>query len=892
MKNLKDFLFSTLRGRIIISMTAIIAITMSLFILYLTSRQREILLEQQTKETIGLSSALAITSSDWIFSDNYTGLQELIEAQNQYPELVFAVIADKHGKILAHTDKSKIGTYMLDLPSEIQQKTISKTLDFVDVITPTKLAENHVGWVRIGIEKKLAIANLNKIIQNGVIYGILAILIVSLIAWFMGNQMTKRLYEIQHIINEVGRGNSSVRSSLTGNDEAAMLAKEFNEMLDVLSERDVKLTQSNIRFEKYFNLATYPLAIIDQENKIINLNHQFENSIGYSIQEIPTINEWWQLAFRDFDYRQSMIDTWKRSFNNGIENNTNIESYEVIINCKNGELRTFAISATLINAEILVTFFDITERLKSDEKILQLSLAVEQSPVTVVITNLSGDIQYMNQKFFETTGYSYEEAIGKNPRILKTDYTSAEDYKKLWETITAGNEWHGIFHNKKKDNSLFWESVSISPIKNSQGKNTSYIAIKEDITERIKIEEEIKKNQIYTRSLIEASLDSLVTINIEGKITDVNEAMVITTGVPREELINTHLSDYFTEPDKVREIIDSVFQKGSGRDFQLTMKNRNESLTDVLLNASVYTDEKDVTVGVFAAARDITIQKQALQYARRLIEASIDPMITISPEGKITDLNFASVKVFGLSRGEIIDTDFSSYFTDQEKAKESYRQVFEKGSVTNYPLTIKDRKGKLIEVSFNASVYRDDKGKVVGVFADARDITSQKQASQYARSLIEASLDPLVTINADGNITDVNEAFVKITGVPREVIIGSAFLNYFTEPEKAQESYLQVFEKGEVTDYPLTIKNKNGNLTDVLYNASAYKDFNGNVIGVFAAARDMTAQKEMERKEKEVLGADELEKFRKLFVGRELKMIDLEKEVAELKSKLSEIQNK
>ncbi|MFT6338692.1 MAG: PAS domain S-box-containing protein [Halioglobus sp.] len=120
----------------------------------------------------------------------------------------------------------------------------------------------------------------------------------------------------------------------------------------------------------------------------------------------------------------------------------------------------------------------------------------------------------------------------------------------------------------------------------------------------------------------------------------------------------------------------------------------------------------------------------------------------------------------------------------------------------------------------------------------------QKHASQYARSLIEASLDPLVTISAEGKITDVNEASEKVTGIPREKLIDTDFSNYFTDPEKAQEGYLQVFEKGFVTDYPLTIKNKNGNLTDVLYNASVYKDDKGNVLGVFASARDITEQKQ------------------------------------------------
>lgn len=114
---------------------------------------------------------------------------------------------------------------------------------------------------------------------------------------------------------------------------------------------------------------------------------------------------------------------------------------------------------------------------------------------------------------------------------------------------------------------------------------------------------------------------------------------------------------------------------------------------------------------------------------------------------------------------------------------------------------------------------------------------------EYARNLIEASLDPLVTINPAGKITDVNEATIKVTGVSRAELIGTDFSTYFTEPEKARTSYREVFAKGLVTDYPLTIRHLNGTLTDVLYNASLYKDEHTNVIGVFAVARDVTAQK-------------------------------------------------
>ncbi len=124
-----------------------------------------------------------------------------------------------------------------------------------------------------------------------------------------------------------------------------------------------------------------------------------------------------------------------------------------------------------------------------------------------------------------------------------------------------------------------------------------------------------------------------------------------------------------------------------------------------------------------------------------------------------------------------------------------------------------------------------------------QNASSQRQSARYARSLIEASLDPLVTISGDGKILDVNKASTKVTGLPRQKLIGTDFSDYFTEPQKAQEGYQQVFKKGFISDYPLTIKHKNGNLTDVLYNASVYKDEKGKVLGVFAAARDVTEQK-------------------------------------------------
>lgn len=271
-------------------------------------------------------------------------------------------------------------------------------------------------------------------------------------------------------------------------------------------------------------------------------------------------------------------------------------------------------------------------------------------------------------------------------------------------------------------------------------------------------------------------------------------------------------------------------------------------------------DKHNKPIRSVGTVQDITERKtyeQALLtsslYTRGLIEASLDPLVTISQDGVITDVNHATEIVTGHDREKLIGKDFSDYFTEPDKAREGYKKVLKEGTVKDYPLQIRHTTGKITDVLYNATVYKNQKGELQGIFAAARDITEQKKTeelirlkNEYNRRLIEASLDPLVTIGPDGKITDVNSSTERITGLKREKLIGTDFSNYFTEPGKAKAGYLEVFQNGFVRDYPLEIRQKNGKIFSVLYNASLYKDERGRVVGVFAAARDITAKKKAE----------------------------------------------
>jgi len=132
---------------------------------------------------------------------------------------------------------------------------------------------------------------------------------------------------------------------------------------------------------------------------------------------------------------------------------------------------------------LLALLRDISDRNRMDEQLRQLSQAVEQSPVSIAITNPEGKITYVNPRFSALTGYTLEEALGKNPRILKSGETPPETYREMWATITSGKEWRGRFHNRRKNGELFWESALISPIINKAGKITHYLAVEVDVDE-------------------------------------------------------------------------------------------------------------------------------------------------------------------------------------------------------------------------------------------------------------------------------------------------------------------------------------------------------------------------------------------------------------------------
>jgi PAS domain S-box-containing protein len=536
-----------------------------------------------------------------------------------------------------------------------------------------------------------------------------------------------------------------------------------------------------------------------------------------------------------------------------------------------------------------------------------LASIVDSSDDAILSKTLDGVITSWNKAAERIYGYQAEEIIGRSVSLLIPP-DRPDEMAEILDRIRLGERIdHYETTRRKKDGATIEIALTVSPVHDAAGRIVGASSIVHVITESDRRRAQARATSQHSRSLIEASPDPLVAISPEGKITDVNEAAIRVTGVERAQLVGTDFSGHFTEPDRARAGYRQVLAQGFVADYPLTIRPASGDPIEVFFNAPVYNDVARNVLGMLATApggvdpgrqmREFSETKafldSILQSSTKysIIGMDLDHRILSWNKGASANYGYAAQEVVGQS-SDILHTppDVESGAVSRLRTA-AYEDGMAEGT---FERVRKD--GSRFTASVVVTRRDDARGHAVGFLLMSEDISEKmlaeekvRSAAEYARSLIEASLDPLVTISTEGKITDVNEAAIRVTGVERGKLVGTDFSDYFTEPELAREGYRQVFAHGFVTDYPLTIRQADGGLTDLVYNASVYKDEAGHVLGAFAAARDVTAQKQAERevakqRARELEKLAELERFQKLTVGRELRMIELKKEIEELRA--------
>ena len=273
------------------------------------------------------------------------------------------------------------------------------------------------------------------------------------------------------------------------------------------------------------------------------------------------------------------------------------------------------------------------------------------------------------------------------------------------------------------------------PLSDEQGNVRGAVAAYIDISKRKKVEEALKVSNFYNRSLIEASLDPLVTIGHDGKIADVNTSTEFITGYSRDELIGTDFTNYFTEPEKAKKGYEKAFKEGFISDYVLEIRHKNGKITPVLYNASVFKDESGEVIGIFASARDITELKKAeekIQTLANAVESSDDAILTLSLDGIITSWNRGAEKIYGYLAKEILGKSVSILELDNLRGEiRNFSEKIKSGENTQkYETSRLKKDGKIINVSVTLSPILNASGELVAFSAIARDITEKKIAEK------------------------------------------------------------------------------------------------------------------------------------------------------------------
>jgi PAS domain S-box-containing protein len=632
-------------------------------------------------------------------------------------------------------------------------------------------------------------------------------------------------------------------------------------LLIACSVRDVtdhKLAEKNIQdaAEKFrFSLAALGAYYWtgDLETMVVTFDSpEFYTQYGYSTDEIPMSIEGYRALLYPDDIPRII-----ESFQKHLEGLEPIHKAEFRIKRKDGSWAWINMVARVVewdekgNAiKMAGLSVDVSDRKSAEETLEKLHKAVEQSPATVVITDKDGRIEYVNPEFTRVTGYAYEEAIGENPRILKSGKMPPELYQELWNTILSGNIWKGEMVNKVKNGDYIWENISIAPIIGDNGTITNFVAVKEDITEKRQALDELKRRKALLRSIIDNVPNIVILKDCDGRHLVVNQYHLEATGCDSSQVLGKTDADFFDAQTASRIMSQDreIIKNGLSVTFEESVPHPDGSSHDYLTSKVPLTDENGDVNALVCIATDITEQKN-LEKAIFDQREQLQTILNLSPIGVFVSVDnyvrFANSRIrdmFDMQVGSLVP----DFYVGPDEPEKILDELALSGRVENYELQLYGPRKQVRDIlaSFLPINFQGENG-ILAMMLDITELKETERVLAYEREQLQTILDtsPIgVAFSIDGIFKFVNPKLVEMV----DAKIGQPAINMYVDPDDREKIVSQLENHGHVSDYEIQMYTPNHDIRDVFVSFMPIRLFGEQ--GILGWLLDITERKENEQK--------------------------------------------
>src|ERR1700716_3023294 len=514
---------------------------------------------------------------------------------------------------------------------------------------------------------------------------------------------------------------------------------------------------------------------------------------------------------------------------------------------------------------------------------------IENAPDPVFVSDLEGKILQANEAVSQLLGFRKDEVVEQSLSRFISPEETREFTAAVREVVERGVTRNARLNPRSASGEVIPTTLNASALRDPDGRVIGGIGILRDMRE-------LDKARAYAESLIKNAPDPVFVSDLEGKILQANDAVSALLGFRPDELLEQSLSR-FISPEETREFtaaLREVVERGVTRNARLNPRSASGEVIPTTLNASALRNPDGKVIGAIGILRDMRELDKARAYAESLIKNAPDPVFVSDLEGKILQANDAVFALLGFRPDELIEQSLSRIISTVETREflAALREVVERGVTRNARLNPRSASGEVIPTTLNASALRDPDGKVIGAIGILRDMRELDKARAYAESLIKNAPDPVFVSDLEGKILQANDAVSALLGFRPDELLEQS-LSRFISPQETREftaALREVVERGVTRNAHLNPRSASGAVIPTTLNASALRDPDGKVIGAIGILRDMRAYEQVVRDleqsktelQEKIL---DLEKFEEVVVGRELKMIALEKELESLRKK-------